>query len=53
MVLVKDVVDRDLYFVDPSQSVADVAKKMMELKIGAIVVLEDGRLAVPCGEPFP
>src|ERR1700736_1582445 len=44
MVLVKDVVDRDLYFVDPSQSVADVAKKMMELKIGAIVVLEDGRL---------
>jgi signal-transduction protein with cAMP-binding, CBS, and nucleotidyltransferase domain len=44
MVLVKDVVDRDLYFVEPSESVADVAKKMMELKIGAIVVLEHGRL---------
>jgi CBS domain-containing protein len=44
MPLVKDVVDRDLYFAEPSQSVADVAKKMMELKIGAIVVLENGRL---------
>src|ERR1700722_12337572 len=44
MPLVKDVVERDLYFAEPSQSVADVAKKMMELKIGAIVVLENGRL---------
>jgi CBS domain-containing protein len=44
MVLVKDVVDRDLYFAEPSQSVAEVSKKMMELKIGAIVVLENGRL---------
>jgi CBS domain-containing protein len=44
MVLVKDVVDRDLYFVKPSQSVADVATKMAELKIGAIVVLQEGRL---------
>jgi CBS domain-containing protein len=44
MVLVKDVVDRDLYFVEPSQSVADVAKRMAELKVGAIVVLEGGRL---------
>jgi len=44
MVLVKDVVDRDLYFAEPSQSVAEVSKKMMELKIGAIVVLESGRL---------
>jgi len=44
MVLVKDVVDRDLYFVEPSQPVADVAKKMAELKVGAIVVLEEGRL---------
>lgn len=44
MVLVKDVVDRDLYFVEPSQSVADVAKKMAELRIGAIVVLQEGFL---------
>ena len=44
MVLVKDVVDRDLYSVEPSQSVAEVAKKMAELRIGAIVVLEDGQL---------
>jgi CBS domain-containing protein len=44
MLLVKDVVDRDLYFAEPSQSVADVAKRMMELKIGAIVVIENGRL---------
>jgi CBS domain-containing protein len=44
MVLVKDVVDRDLYFVEPSQSVAEVAKKMAELRIGAIVVLEGGQL---------
>src|SRR5271155_2057776 len=44
MVLVKDVVDRDLYFVEPSQPVADVAKKMAELKVGAIVVLGEGRL---------
>ncbi len=44
MVLVKDVVDRDLYFVEPSQPVSDVAKKMAELKVGAILVLEDGHL---------
>jgi CBS domain-containing protein len=44
MVLVKDVVDRELYFVEPSHSVAEVSRKMMELKIGAIVVLEGGRL---------
>jgi CBS domain-containing protein len=44
MVLVKDIIDRDLYFVDPVHSVADVTKKMADLKIGAIVVLEEGRL---------
>jgi CBS domain-containing protein len=44
MVLVKDVVDRDLYFVEPGQSVAEVARKMAELNIGAIVVLEAGQL---------
>jgi CBS domain-containing protein len=44
MLLVKDIVDRDLYFVSPSHSVADVSRKMAELNIGAIVVLEDGRL---------
>jgi CBS domain-containing protein len=44
MVLVKDVVDRDLYYAEPSQSVAEVARKMAELRVGAIVVLEQGRL---------
>jgi CBS domain-containing protein len=44
MLLVKDIVDRDLYFVAPSHSVADVSRKMAELNIGAIVVLEDGQL---------
>jgi CBS domain-containing protein len=44
MLLVKDIVDRDLYFVSPSHSVADVSRKMAELNIGAIVVLEEGRL---------
>jgi CBS domain-containing protein len=45
MVLVKDIVDRDLYFVAPGHSVADVSRKMAELNIGAIVVMEDGRLS--------
>jgi CBS domain-containing protein len=44
MVLVKDVVDRDLYFVEPSHTVAEVSAKMVTLNIGAIVVLEEGRL---------
>jgi CBS domain-containing protein len=45
MVLVKDIVDRDLYFVAPTHSVADVSRKMAELNIGAIIVMENGRLS--------
>jgi CBS domain-containing protein len=44
MALVKDVVDRDWYSVEPSQSVAEVTRKMADLRIGAIVVLDQGRL---------
>lgn len=44
MVQVKDIVDRDLYFVDPSHTVADVSRKMAELKVGAIIVLLEGKL---------
>ncbi len=41
---VKQIVARDLYFVEPSHSVAEVARRMAELRVGAIVVLESGRL---------
>ena len=44
MVQVKDIVERDLYSVEPSHSVAEVSRKMAELQIGAIVVLADGKL---------
>jgi CBS domain-containing protein len=44
MVPVKEIVERDLYSVEPGHSVADVLRRMSELKIGAIVVLEGGRL---------
>lgn len=36
--------DRELYHVEPSQTVLDVAAKMAELRVGAILVLEDGAL---------
>lgn len=35
---------RELYHVEPSQTVLEVAIKMAELHIGAILVLEDGAL---------
>ena len=44
MVKVKQIVARDLYFVAPSHTVAQVARQMADLRIGAIVVLEDRRL---------
>lgn len=44
MVKVKQIVARDLYFVAPSHTVAQVARKMVELRVGAIVVLEERRL---------
>ena len=36
--------DRELYHVEPSQTVLNVAAKMAELHVGAILVLEDGAL---------
>lgn len=36
--------ERELFFVEKNQTVADVAKRMAELRVGAILVLEDGEL---------
>ncbi len=44
MVKVKQIVERDLYFVEPSHSVAQVARQMVQLHVGAIVVLENRQL---------
>lgn len=44
MVQVKQMVDRALYFARPAQTVGEVARQMAQLQVGAIVVLEDGRL---------
>ncbi len=44
MVRVKQMVDRELYSARPRESVADVTRRMAELRIGAIVIMEEGRL---------
>ena len=44
MLQVKQIVDRDLYHVGPSHSVAEVVRRMAELRVGAILVLDSGRL---------
>jgi CBS domain-containing protein len=45
MSLVRDIVhDRELFHVEEGLSVADVARRMAELHVGAIVVLDGGRL---------
>jgi CBS domain-containing protein len=46
MMKVKQIVARDLYFVEPSHTVAEVARQMVQLRVGAIVVLDGRRL---CG----
>ena len=46
MVHVKQIVDRDLYSVESGQTVAEVTRRMAELRVGAIVVLQSERL---CG----
>ncbi len=38
--------ERELYWVEKDQTVAEVAGRMAELRVGAILVLENGRL---CG----
>ncbi len=43
---VKQIVDRDLYSVESGQTVAEVARRMAELRVGAIVVLQSEKL---CG----
>ena len=46
MSLVRDIVyDRELFHVEEGSSVADVARRMAELHVGAIVVMNDGRLS--------
>lgn len=45
MSLVRDIVcDRELFHVEEGCSVADVARRMAELHVGAIVVMNNGRL---------
>src|SRR5438045_685779 len=45
MSLVRDIVhDRQLFHVEEGQSVADVARRMADLHVGAIVVLSGERL---------
>jgi CBS domain-containing protein len=44
MVKVKQMVARELYYVAPSDTVAQVARQMVLLRVGAIVVLENRRL---------
>lgn len=44
MVQVKQMVDRALYFAGPAQTVGEVARQMAHLRVGAIVILDDGRL---------
>jgi signal-transduction protein with cAMP-binding, CBS, and nucleotidyltransferase domain len=42
---VMDIVsNRELYFVEPQQSVADVARRMAELHVGAILVMQSGEV---------
>ena len=42
---VQDVVrDRQLFYVEEGKSVADVARRMTDLHVGAILVLKDGKL---------
>jgi len=46
MSLVRDIVyDRELFHVEEGCSVADVARRMAELHVGAIVVMNNGRLS--------
>jgi CBS domain-containing protein len=46
MSLVRDIVcDRELFHVEEGCTVADVARRMAELHVGAIVVMNDGRLS--------
>ena len=43
---VRDIVDRrQLFSVEESETVADVARRMAELHVGAIVVLKEGELS--------
>lgn len=44
MVKIKQIVARDLYFVAPAHTVAQVARQMAELRVGAIIVLENQQL---------
>lgn len=45
MSLVQDIVkNRDLFHVEENETVAEVARHMSELHVGAIVVLHEGRL---------
>jgi len=44
MAQVKQMVDRDLFSADAAETVADAIRRMADLRIGALVVLQDGQL---------
>lgn len=45
MIRVKDIIrDRELFCADKHQTVTEVARRMAELKVGAILVLDGGQL---------
>jgi CBS domain-containing protein len=41
---VRDLIDRELFYVEENQTVADAARRMAELHCGAVVVLKGGEL---------
>ena len=45
MPMVRDHMSRGLLTVEPSLSIVDVARQMVERNVGAVLVLEGGRLA--------
>jgi CBS domain-containing protein len=45
MPTVRDHMSRDLLTVDAGLSIVDVAQRMVERNVGAVLVLDDGRLA--------
>src|SRR5215207_8173217 len=45
MPAVREHMSRDLLTVEPALSVTEVAQRMVERNVGAVLVLEDGRLA--------
>ena len=43
--LVEEAMSKDLYLVEPSEPLANVAREMARRQVGSAIVVEDGRLA--------